>query len=154
MKKIYKASYELSVVFFTDCELGESVMRDEAWEWIKRQYVQNENCLADKLHTDESGRNYLVVSELTGLDDLPKGWSLDRLPWGEIEVCADECTIGGWFENQQEKLEKIESLKAEILKLTDELWAAHVSSNSLERAKLDAEARLATYITSQQLASL
>ena len=113
MKKIYKASYELSVVFFADCELG--VVRSvEARKWIKRQYEQNGDY--------DNVTSYLVVSELKGLDDLPKGWSPDLLPWGEIEVCADECTIGGWFENQQEeKLAKIESLKAEILKLTDEL---------------------------------
>jgi hypothetical protein len=116
MKKIYKATYEASVVFFTEQEndvcLGdESVLRSEARRWIKKEDEQNGFFAGS-----------LVVSELKGLDDLPKGWSLDSLPWGEIEVCADECTIGVWFENQQEeRLAKIDALKAEIAKLTDEL---------------------------------
>lgn len=119
MKKIYKATYEVSVVFFTKQEndvcLGdESVLRSEARKWIKRQYEQNGNY--------DNPISSLVVSELKGLDDLPKGWSLDLLPWGEIEVCADECTIGVWFENQQEeKLAKIDTLRAEIARLTHEL---------------------------------
>lgn len=124
MKKLYKATYEVSVVFFTK-HTDQSILSTEAHNWLRKQMERN----IDQDNSISNSISFVTVNELTSLDDLPKGWSLDLLPWGQVEVCADECTVGGWFENQQEeKLAKIESLKAEIAKLTDELSSLGVHS--------------------------
>ena len=96
--KLYKAKCELEVVFFSDYDDGYD-LRGEALKWA----IENE---------DQSGGGIVNISELKNLDDLPKGWDGSCTPWGEIDItCSD------WF---NKKL-KIENLKAEIARLTEEL---------------------------------
>lgn len=96
--KLYKAKCELEVVFYSDSE-GQYDLQGEALKWA----IKNE---------DQSGGAIVNISEVKSLDDLPKSWEGSCTPWGEPDItCSD------WFN----KKFKINNLKAEIARLTEEL---------------------------------
>lgn len=102
MMKLYKAKYELNVVFFSEHE-DEYELRAEAQKWA----IKNGG---------DCGTGIINISELKSLDDLPEGWNGLCTPWG-----GEDHTVDYWFRNLVPRLAKIDNLKAEIAILTEEL---------------------------------
>ena len=106
--KLYKASSELSVVFFSE-EDDISLLRKSARHWLKEE-------------EDRNGTTMVEVAEVYSLDDLPKGWDFDNVPWG-----GDDTSCKEWFRKEkfrQEKtqtLETIEELKTQIAFLNEKV---------------------------------
>lgn len=102
MTKLYKATKTLSTVFFSD-STDKIQLKVEAETYLEKE---EENIVFP-----------INISEVSCLEDLPENWNGKTTPWGlEPITCAE------WFSRKNnEKLKKVNSIKAEIARLNEEL---------------------------------
>lgn len=116
MRKLYKATKISTVVFVSD-KTDKKELFTEAQHWFEQEIKQN----CDDPVAGEFART--DISELTSLENLPDMWTPESCIWGiqSSDNFPDQyyVTCSQWF--NEEKLARVNNLKAEIARLTEEL---------------------------------
>lgn len=116
MRKLYKATKISNVVFVSD-KTDKKELFTEAQHWFEQEINQNgDNPVVGEFASTD-------ISELTSLENLPDMWTPECCIWGiqPSDNFPDQyhVTCSQWF--NEEKLAKVNNLKAEIARLTEEL---------------------------------